>query len=338
MDPTPRGRWFERTIDPTIARALLLIGMVVLVGTTGYSWIEGWSAWKSLFFTLVTLTTVGYGDYGMSEDGQRFTALLMIGGIGTVSYTATQLIQRAMAHAAKPERRMLQQARKMRNHYIVCGLGRTGQHVISKLRDEGVDVVAIDTDSSLVGMMRDRGVIAIERDATSDAAMMLAGIECAAGLAAATASDAVNALICLTARALAPDVNITARAEDDASAFKLKRAGATSVIAPTSYGGDGIAENLLRPEVARLLPGLQNEGFSLHFAELSIADRSPYRGLSVADVGDAHPRLVFIASRDVDGEVTLRPDPSHVLVEGEVLIVAGTSQDVRGLGGARRAA
>ncbi|MEM7755280.1 MAG: potassium channel protein [Planctomycetota bacterium] len=324
--------------DRTIQRAVLLIVAIVVFGTGGYTWIEGWTPWQAMFFTLVTLTTVGYGDYGLSHAGERFTALLMIGGIGTVSYTASQIIQNAISRTRDPEKRMRQQASKLRGHYVICGLGRTGQHVIAKLIQEGAEVVAIDKDPKKVELMRQRGIIAFERDATSDAALIMAGADRAAGIAAVTASDAINALICITAHAMAPDVTITARAEDDASVFKLKRAGATSVIAPTSYGGDGIAENLLRPEVARLLPGLQDEGFALQFAEVKISERSPYRGQSVEALGRAYPRLVFIASRDAEGDVTLRPEPNHTLIEGEVLIVAGTSHDVRRFGDSKRAA
>lgn len=320
--------WLPMNWDPTVRRSLLLIALIVGVGVVGYMWIEGWTPWRALFFTLVTLTTVGYEDYGLSVAGERFTLMLLVIGIGVVSYSASQVLHGAIKRATQPERRMLHQAKKMKDHYIVCGLGRTGQRVIAKLADEGVPVVALSTDADAVAKLQERGIVALQDDATSDRALEHAGIGRARALAAVTSSDAVNALICLTARALAPDLGITARAEDDGAIRKLTRAGANHVISPTSYGGDGIAENMLRPEVARLLPGLHDEGYALHFAEVTITEQSPFEGRSVSEIGERFPRLVFIATRDPSGEMLLRPDADRLLANGDVLIVAGTQQDI----------
>ncbi len=317
------GEW-----DPVVRRSLLLLCAVVVFGTAGYTWIEGWSPWRSLFFTLVTLTTVGYGDYGLTENGERFTAVLMIGGIGTVSYTAGLILQNIMARATHPERRMIEKARKLQDHHIICGLGRTGERVITKLLEDGAAVVAIDSDPHRVAEAQTRGIVAFEGDATSDQALQDAGIERASAVAAVTSADAVNALICLTARALAPKVPIIARAEDEPSICKLRRAGATNVISPSSYGGDGIAENMLRPEVARLLPGLQGGTDALSFAQIAISPQSPHLGEAIIQLGKRHPRLAIVAIRDASGDVTTHPEPAHTLALGEVLVVAGTGEDV----------
>ena len=324
--------------DPIVFRSLLLIFAVVLFGTAGYTWIEGWSPWKSLFFTLVTLTTVGYGDYGLSEAGERFTAVIMIGGIGTVSYTASLVLQRLMTRATQPQRRSIERIRKMQDHHIVCGLGRTGIRAIQKLLEEGAQVAAIDADADRVAQARELGIMAIVGDATSDDALGVAGIERASAVAAVTSSDAVNALICLTVHALNPELRIIARAEDESSICKLRRAGADSVISPASYGGDGVAENMLRPDVARLLPGLQGSDDGLHFAEITVTPHSVHEGKSVRELGVANPDLVFIAIRDPQGKSRLRPEGSHVLKSGEVVVVTGDALHIEGLRSNRRAA
>ena len=319
-------------------RSVLLIAGVVAFGATGYALIEGWTPWRSLFFTLVTLTTVGYTDYGLSEAGERFTALLLVGGIGAVSYTGGQILQRAVVQATRPERRIMQQIKHMQDHYVVCGLGRTGQRVVDKLRDGGVDVVAIDTSEREVEEARSRGVCAIVGDATSDAAMERVGIERAAAVAAVTSSDAINALICLTSRALAPEATLIARAEEESSICKLKRAGATSVIAPATYGADGVAEDMMRPEVARLMPGVHGSDGDLQFAEVMVSACSPYRGLTLERLAAEHPSLAFVAARGHDGRLTVRPDPTHRLNQGDVLVVAGVAVDVKRIDWRRRAA
>ncbi len=324
--------------NPIIAKSVVLLGIVVGTGTVGYIWIEGWSAWQSLFFTLITLSTVGYGDNGLSEAGERFTAVLMIGGIGTVSYTATSLLNRAVARAAHPERRIMQRIKHLRDHHVVCGLGRTGERVIERLREENVEVVAIDTNSRAVEKMRTRGVMAIEGDASLDDTLAKAGVDRACAIAVVTSSDAVNALICLTARALTPETTIIARAEDETSVRKLQRAGATNVIAPASYGGDGVAQYMLHPQVNHLLRGLQTEGAAIDFSEIFVSQESPHCGRTIEEIGGDNPRLVFVAARGRDQLVIVRPDPMRPLEDGDVLVVAGIPEDVRALRAFKRAA
>jgi len=323
--------WYPGSWDPTIRRSLLMMSLVVGMGTAGYTWIEGWSPWQSLFFTLVTLTTVGYGDYGLSAAGERFTAILMIGGIAIVSYTASQILHFAISKATYPERRMIQQAKQMHGHFIVCGLGRTGQRVIRRLMEEDATLVAIDQDPKLVEDARERGIVAFEGDATSDQSLLDAGIDRAASLAAVTSSDAANAMICLTARALATDISIVARAEEEASVCKLKRAGADRVVSPASYGGDGIAANLLHPEVASLLHGLEDGHGDVEFVEYFVSPSSTACGKTILELGKAHPKLVFVASHAKGGATQIRPPATHVLREGEVLVLAGTQADLDAL-------
>ncbi|MEM7228989.1 MAG: NAD-binding protein [Planctomycetota bacterium] len=233
---------------------------------------------------------------------------------------------------------MSAQARKMHDHHIVCGLGRTGQRVIMKLLDEGAAVVAIDDNPAIVEELRAQGIIAMHGDATSDLALMHAGVTRAQSLAAVTASDAINALICLSAHALSPDLTIIARAEDESSICKLQRAGAMQVIAPASYGGDGIAENMIHPDIARLLPGLQGGDDALEFAELCITEHSPFCDRAISEIGREFPRMVFIAARSHDGTMMLRPPSDRVLTEGEVLVIAGTVGDVAQMRVRRQAA
>ncbi|MFK7884981.1 MAG: TrkA family potassium uptake protein [Phycisphaerales bacterium] len=318
--------------DPIVRRSLTMCAIVVMLGTAGYTWIEGWTAWESLFFTLVTLTTVGYGDYGLSSAGERFTAIVMIGGIGTVSYAASQFITHAATRAIQPERRMLSKAAHLTDHHIVCGLGRTGQHIINRLHDEHVPLVAIDLDEIAVKETRNHNHIALQGDATHDEVLISAGIEHAKTIAVVTSCDAANAMICLSARALAPGAIIIARAEEDASVQKLKRAGATHVISPTRYSGDSITESMLRPDIASMLYGIDNAATgSLKFTELVITQDSPHHNKSIADLGKANPKLVFVASRSPQGELNMRPGPTETLRDGQVLIIAGTNEDVEAL-------
>jgi voltage-gated potassium channel len=316
-------------LNSAITRAVLVCVAVLLVGTLGFSWIENWNLWDSFFFTLYTLTTVGYDDAEIGPGGQVFGAILMIGGIGSVSYALSQIVQYAATNAIDTEKRMITKANKLSNHCIVCGLGRTGLHVIQRLDDQGIPIVAIDRDESLVKQARDRGIIAIHDDATSDHTLIFAGIKRASALAACTSSDSANAMICLTANALAPDIPISARAEDEDSINKLTRAGATSVISPTRYGGEGIADSMLRPSVAEVLYGNNDEcDKKLHFREISITKHNHRAGLSIAQIIDDFPSIAYIASRTAAGDYSMRPGTDQVLNDGDFLLIAGQNHDL----------
>ncbi|MEM9064772.1 MAG: potassium channel protein [Planctomycetota bacterium] len=314
--------------DPLVLRGVVLLTGVLASGTLGYAWIEGWALWDAFFFTLVTLTTVGYGDYGLTAAGERFTALVMIGGIGTVSYTGGMLIQRLVVRASQQERKMIDQTAKLRNHFIVCGLGRTGLRVIDRLEERGEAAVAIDPDPERVAHARSMGLVALSGDATSDLGLSLVGIKHASAIAATTSSDAVNALICLSARAVNPEIRVVARAEDKDSVCKLERAGADAVISPSTYGGDGIAESMAQAEMSTLLPGLHGSDGSLHFAELAVRPGSTHIGRTLAEIGREHRDLVFVAWKDPSGECRVRPDPHRPLAEGDMLVIAGSASQL----------
>jgi len=319
-------------LDPTVSRSLLVCSLVVVIGTGGYTWIEGWSPWQSLFFTLVTLTTVGYGDYGLSEQGERFTAILMIGGIASVSYAASQFIQYATSCVVLPEHRMTQRAKRLSGHYIICGLGRTGQRVIELLREEGIPFVVIDSDESLVEQARNDGVIAICGDATTDRVLLDAGVENADAIAAVTSQDSVNAMICLGTRALCQEIKISARAEGDDSVQKLKRAGANTVINPARYGGDGIAQSLIHPETVGLLFEC-GEGAvrALQFSEIVVSKENHWADKQVVDLGVANPGVVIVGIMEANGEFTMRPDVNRRFKPGDIMFIAGSVDHVRNL-------
>lgn len=321
-------------IDPAVKRALFVSVLVVLFGTAGFTWIEGWSPWQSFFFTLYTLTTVGYGDNGLSEYGERFTAVLMIGGIASISYSLSQIVQFATSKVIDTEKQMINKAHKLHDHVIVCGIGRTGLRVIHRLQEQNIPLVATDTDEHLVKAARDEGIIALIGDSTLDSVLIDAGIKRASAIAATTSSDPTNAMICLTGKALNPDVRIIARAEGDDSVDKLTRAGASAVISPTRFGGDGIAESILHPCIAEVLYGSSATAEEkLQFRELPITPKSQHAGQQIGEVLKQHPKIVLISIREAQGHFTMRPSGSHLLKAGEFLLVAGLDEDISKLKG-----
>lgn len=327
--------------DPILRRSLVFLSAVIVMGTSGYTWIEGWSPWQSFFFTLITLTTVGYGDYGISPRGEQFTALVMVGGIATASYCLAQILEFVTTRALKPQRKIMKHIQRLSDHHIVCGAGSMGERVIERLESQGQVVVAIDIDSKIVERIQDRGLVALAGDCTSDKVLHDAGITRAASLAAVTDSDAINAMICLSAHAIAPDLPIVARAEDIGSETKLRRAGAKTVISPTMYGGDGIAEFMARPDVARIMFGdggcASTIECPMRVMEIKIRGTETATLDTVAAFEKAHPSLAVVAIRSPQGGLELTPAKDSPLSAGDGVMVAGLVMDLGQLVGSAAA-
>ena len=123
MPKTPHAS--QRRHSP-LRQSLTLVALVMLIGTCGYMVIEGWSVWRSFFFTMITLTTVGYGDYGLTEAGEQFTVVLMVVGIGLLTYSMSQAVLAFTRYQQGWERRMQRHIDLLNGHYLVAGLGRMG--------------------------------------------------------------------------------------------------------------------------------------------------------------------------------------------------------------------
>ena len=241
-DMTGLGR---HRIDPVgadlegrVRKAVLALLFVIAAGTCGYMLIEEWGVRRALFFTLITLSTVGYGDYGLSSAGERFTIVVLLAGAGTFTYSVSVIGPLVLDRRFLLERRMNRAIDKLNGHFIVCGLGRIGMSVCQRLAREGVPFVAVDPRPEVVATVAEVGFLAIVGDATEDQVLEDVGIRRARGLAAVADSDATNIVITLSGRELNPDLSIISRAEQPDAV-------------PEDASGRGDAGDLTHPERKR---------------------------------------------------------------------------------------
>ncbi|MFG0275376.1 MAG: potassium channel family protein [Phycisphaerales bacterium] len=306
----------------------MLIGAVVCLGTVGYVVIEGWSVSRSLFFTLITMTTVGYSDYGLSPAGERFTSLVLVLGVGVFTYGAGQLLGNIIELQNDWERRMERAIAKLSGHHIVCGLGRLGRGLCDELERAGVAFVCIDTDRALVEEAVRRGWIAIIGDATEDDTLRRANIDNAAGLACVTNSDAENIVITLAGRERCEDLPIVSRAEHDESIRRLRRAGATRIISPIRSGGRTLARTIAQPHLASLLDADAEQDRGVRLAEVAVCECSPLVGRTLRECGADHSDVVFVCMRREGDDHPRRPSVDDRLRAGDVLIAAASVESL----------
>ncbi|MFG0258862.1 MAG: potassium channel family protein [Phycisphaerales bacterium JB041] len=307
-----------------VFRLMLPLLAVMVLGTLGFMWTEGWDPERALYFTVVTVSTVGYADYEISEAGRRFAVFMILGGFAVMTYFFGQLIQLVVERQLDWERGMRKQAASASDHYIVAGFGRIGRIVCESLHAESIPFVVIDQDRARAEEAARCGYVSIVDDATHDSVLRGAGIERARGLVCLTPSDSMNIVMTLSARGIAPDLPIISRAEDEDGVRKMKLAGATRIISPTYRGAVAVANSITRPHIIDFLDETSESAECVEFCRVAVRPGSPLEGGTIADCGLSRSEsLVPVAVKRADGLLEFRPAPGRVLIAGDTVIFAG---------------
>jgi voltage-gated potassium channel len=302
-------------------------------GTVGYHWIERWSWFYCFYVTVITLTSIGHAEAEpLSNVGRLFTMVLAVGGISTFALAGTQLLSLIITGAlrdSRHERRMKKRIDALREHVIVCGYGDVGRHVCENLTGAGVPVVVVDRQAEALGEADKAGALSVLGDATTDEALGRAGIERARALIAVAGTDADNVLITMTARLLRPGFPIVARVEEEATASKLMRAGATLTVSPYTIAGGRMAQAILRPAVFELLEGVpEKAGPDLQLEQQVVHPGSPLEGKTVGASGLRRSArgLMLVAIKHSDGRLAFDPGDDDAVAAGDILITVRCRQ------------
>jgi len=309
--------------------------IIVVIGTIGYEVIEGWSLLDSVYMTITTITTVGFGEvHPLSDAGRIFSIFLIIGGVGGALYILTTLmgyILEGQFGITMGRRRMKTKIAKLKKHFILCGYGRVGQEIALTFSEEGVPFVIISNDEEHVAKAEKEGYLAIFGDATSDDALKEAGIKQARGLVAAVGSDTDNTFITLSAREARPDLFIEARSSSPESEGKLRRAGADRVISPHTIGGRRMAMLALRPAVVDFIDTVTyGPGRELQLENVDVAGGSSLIGKTM-EQARSQVDITVLAMRKKSGELIANPPGEEIIEDGDRLIVIGTKQRLSAL-------
>jgi voltage-gated potassium channel len=334
-----------------VLRAFMVLLAVQGIGSAGYFYLgwrfqEGlWGFWECLYMTAVTVSTVGFGeilDVTAVPGGREWTLALLIFGVSANLYVLSSLTSFILEGDFTQMRRYRSRNRRMqrmKGHYIVCGVGTTGQHVVRELVTVGEKVVAIDLEAANLTAVDEKKGVPLQADATDDEVLARAGIDRAKGIVAALDDDKTNMFVVVSARQANPEIRIVAKAVSQSAAEKLRRAGADAVVSPNFIGGLRLASELLRPQVVRFLDQMLREDSGLRIEEATVGRDGPAVGktLGSARLRDTTGCLV-LAIREPDGKVTHSPPASAVVEAGQTLIAIGTHEQIvhlRQLVGAR---
>jgi voltage-gated potassium channel len=313
----------------------LALGLVFLTGTLWYALVEKWHWLDAVYMTVITLTTVGYGEtHPLGDRGHIFTIALILAGVITIGYIVNRFTE-ALIEGYFIEGRRLRQQKKLveslTEHFIICGFGRIGRQIAAEFAVEQTAFVIIDADSEQVKIAQSEGYNAIQADATLDETLLKMGVEKAACLVAALPSDAENLYIILSAKSLNPGLRAIARASNEEAVQKLQRAGADKVISPYITGAKRMAAAALRPQVMDFMDGIMTSDRSFYMEEFLIdAQTCPVAGLSLREARlRSQSGSLVLAVRRRDGNLIVGPTGETIVMAQDMLICMGTADQLR---------
>ncbi len=319
-------------------RATALLLLLLVIGVVGFCSLTGMSVIDALYMTVITITTVGFGEVvPLSQEARLFTVFLILISVVVLGYVITVLTEYIIEGEFfknlkyKSVQKRIQQ---LNNHTIVCGYGRNGKQAVSKLLKYGKDVVVIENDEKIIEELQESGLPFIEGDATKDEVLCKAGLKNAAHLITTLPSDADNLFVVLSTRQQNKKIKIVSRASDDATDKKLRIAGADNVIMPDKIGGDHMASLIVTPDIIEFVDKLSTDtGHNTYIKEIAIDDLpAEFSSKSIRDL-DLRRKTgcLIIGYKTHDNEYIVNPDPDIKMMPHAKLIVLGNESQIRKL-------
>ena len=324
-----------------IITGIVLFLFVCVTAVFGYVG-AGWSIDDAIYMVIITIFGVGYGEVQpiQSPALRLLTITVIIAGYGALIYTVGGCVQMLIdgeLNRALGVRRMTKGIEQLRNHTIVCGIGRLGSILARELHQAGKPFVAIDSDRDRLQDAEERGYLVIHGDATDEHILQQAGIRYASTVATVLSQDATNVFVTVTARGMNPDVMIIARGENPKTEKKLLGCGANRVVLPTAIGAKKLAQLITRPTAENMLEQIQDQSsmiddlrqIGLEFDELQVQPNSVLvdHAISEIEIRSNHGFLI-VGIRHADGANKIHPDPRTKLAAGDVVVVLGHKDDI----------
>ena len=340
------GSSSRRTLFRRLGLAVIVFHLLLLAGTVGF-WSLGhgrWSLFDCFFMTIITVSTVGFGELPNMHEVPPARALalaLIVSGVGVLAYlqaTITVLLVEGFFGKAWRGRRMRKAIEALHDHVIVAGAGSTGKHVIEELVRAEEAFVVIDRSSERLERVDEeiaqKRLLYVHGDATDDRMLIAAGIERARGVVAALTHDKDNLFVALSARSLNANARIVAKVVEPDAEAKMLKAGASTIVSPAMLGGRRMASEVVRPEVHRFVEGmLADREARFRMEEIEIPQGAPFVGRPLSSVPSREVLRVLVVAAKVREGFVYDPDPEMELIVGMKLIVLGEHENIAKLRG-----
>lgn len=319
---------------------IYVLSGILLLGTVGYIFLENFTFLEALYQTVITVSTVGFGEvHSFDGPGKIFTMLLIVTSIGTFAFGFTRIAQIMLDGSLQSYFKFVRvkdKINKLENHIIICGYGRNGKQAAAKIKAYKQPYVVIDNDLEHLesGIVQDPHLLYIHGDATQDNILEAAGVRRAKALISALHEDADNLFVVVSSRQLNKDMRIVSRANQSSTERKLIAAGANYTVSPNLVGGAHLAHNLMKPDVVEFLDLLDVGGTSSqNIEEILVSDLPDSSKAHMLKDLDIRKRTGcnIIGFKDHNGDYVINPEPEHQLKSNSKLFVLGNEEQIRKL-------
>ena len=316
--------------------ALLSILGMVSVGIFGFrvfahhSWID------SIYMTIITISTVGYGEVQpLNDSGKMFAVFLIITSVITLGYAIiTEYILSRSNYELLKQKKVQKKIDSFSGHVIVVGYGRNGKQAVQKLMTYGKPFVIIERNDQIADRFETEDVLFVRGNANEDEVLLKAGVERASTLISALPDDSNNLFVVLSARQINSKLKIISRASEETTYQKLKFAGADNVIMPDKIGGDHMASLVVVPDLVEFLDNLQvsTEG-SVNVQEITYEAVCPdNRDRTIRDIDLRNKTgCSIIGYKSPSGDYIINPEASQLIEMNSKLIVIGRPEQIKKL-------
>jgi voltage-gated potassium channel len=314
------------------AYSLFMLLAIFCIGVMGFMLIERYPLFDAIYMTVITVTTVGFGEvHPLSPMGRMFTSILIVFSFGTFAFSATTLAQYVVNGVFRnyfKYSKVKKEIEQLRNHVIVVGYGRNGLQAIKELQHHKIPVVVVDNRESKVKDMQQSDMLYIDGDPSGDEVLLSAGIKRAKALICVLPSDEENLFAVITARALNPTMTIISRAINFNTIKKLKTAGASRVIMPDKISGQQMANMIAQPESVEFMDYLLlDKSKKVLLDEVSCAGFAETCSVKVKDIR-SFERVNVIGIKRNDGNYIVNPETEEVVTKNDLVFVLGTHADI----------
>jgi voltage-gated potassium channel len=332
--------WYFKGLGHIRSRLIFITSLIlitVLGGTAGFVIIEHYSPFDAFYFTLTTISTVGYGEiYGLSRSGRIFNSFLIFFGVISLFLAiggVTQTVIELEFNQYFGKRRIRNMIHKLDGHFIVCGYGRVGRGAAAELVRASVPFVVVDKDEHKVELAMKHGMLAVLADANRDETLLDVGLMRARGLIATLSTDADNLFLLLSAKGLKPGLPVCARIAEEASEQKFRRAGADFVFAPYDITGNRMAQALLKPHVFQFIDFTTKDmGLDVGIEQVRVGSGSGFASRTLAQLQIRRELgVIVLAIRRSNGRMVFNPPADAEIHAGDYLVVMGESGNLQKL-------
>lgn len=324
----------DQNIFKKLKIGLVIILVIVLIGTFSFMLIEHWSFLDSFYMTIITISTTGFKEVRpLTPSGMILTVALIISGVFAIAYTGGRGVQLLVETHILRRRRMAKMLSSISNHYIICGFGRMGKQIAEHLHESKIGFVVIENDPNNIASLNELEYLFVEADATDDSALIKAKVEKAKGLVAVLSTDAENVFTTLSARELNHKIFIVARAIDEGTEGKLKKAGADRVVKPYELGGNRMVQLLLRPGVTDFIEDIvRMRGVSISLEQIIVSANSKLVGLTLSESPIRRElNIIIITVIKSNGKFVYNPQSNTVIEAEDKLIAIGQVENLNKL-------